>query len=141
MKYKNYVESTSSEAILKWKGFLPTKEFRKEIGRCSVFLMTPKWDEAFGNVIVEALASGVPVVSYKRGGPCEIIDHGVMGYLVKPNDVNLLAEATKKAFNIDRRKCREYGQKGFSLKSFSNRLECWLFFSFFEQPYQHRTTL
>ena len=29
----------------------------------------PRWQEAFGNAVVEAMACGVPVVAYQRGGP------------------------------------------------------------------------
>ena len=62
-----------------WKGFLPTNKLQEELGKCRALINTPKWNEAYGNVIVEALACGVPVVAYKRGGPGEIIQHGETG--------------------------------------------------------------
>ena len=67
-------------------GFLSTDELQKELGKCRVLLNTPKWNEAYGNVVVEALACGVPVIAYKRGGPSEIIQHGQTGYLADPDD-------------------------------------------------------
>jgi UDP-glucose:tetrahydrobiopterin glucosyltransferase len=42
-------------------------------------LITPRWVEAFGNGAIEALACGVPVVAYRRGGPVEIIEDGKTG--------------------------------------------------------------
>lgn len=59
----------------------------------SVFALTSEW-EGFGNVIVEALACGTPVVSTDcPGGPRFILDDGRYGLLVKPNDKEQLANA------------------------------------------------
>jgi len=49
--------------------------------------MTPRWMEAFGNVAIEALACGVPVIAYRRGGPAEIVQDGQTGFLVEPDSV------------------------------------------------------
>lgn len=54
--------------------------------------------EAFGRVIVEAQASGVPVVATKVGGVVDIIDDGVTGLLVHPSDPVSMAEAALKIF-------------------------------------------
>jgi len=35
--------------------------------------------EAFGNVAIEALACGVPVIAYRRGGPAEIVQDRLTG--------------------------------------------------------------
>ena len=69
-----------------WKGFLPTNKLQEELGQCRALINTPKWNEAYGNVVVEAMACGVPVVAYRRGGPGEIIQHGETGFLVKADD-------------------------------------------------------
>lgn len=49
--------------------------------------------EAFGRVIIEAMAVGCPVIASPYGGPTEIIENGVNGLLVPPEDTNALADA------------------------------------------------
>lgn len=56
--------------------------------------------EPFGRVVAEALASGAPVIAARAGGPLEIVDDGVTGWLVPPNDVEALCAAMVRALNI-----------------------------------------
>jgi glycosyltransferase involved in cell wall biosynthesis len=59
----------------------------------SVLAHTARW-EGFGNVIVEALASGLPVVATDcPSGPSEILEGGRFGRLVPVGDVNAVANA------------------------------------------------
>jgi glycosyltransferase involved in cell wall biosynthesis len=61
-------------------------------GRAKLFAHTSR-TEAFGNVIVEALGSGLPVVATTSAGPAEILDHGRWGELVASRDVEDIAAA------------------------------------------------
>ena len=51
------------------------------------------WPEGFGQVVVEALAAGTPMIGTNHGGIAEIITHNVDGILVPPNDPRALADA------------------------------------------------
>jgi glycosyltransferase involved in cell wall biosynthesis len=51
------------------------------------------WLEAFGLVVVEAMAAGAPVVAAAHGAFVELVDHGVTGLLYRPGDVDALAAA------------------------------------------------
>ncbi len=49
--------------------------------------------EQFGQVLVEAMACGLPPLAVDRGGPAEIVDDGKTGWLVEPDDRDGLAAA------------------------------------------------
>lgn len=52
--------------------------------------------EPFGRVIVEAMAHRIPVIAIDSCGPGEIIQNGVTGILIQPDDVNELRDAMLK---------------------------------------------
>lgn len=61
------------------------EEMRKIVSRASLYLATTK--ETFGIGTLEAMAAGIPVLGYAWGGTNDIVEHGVTGYLVEPNDL------------------------------------------------------
>ncbi|WP_414620533.1 glycosyltransferase family 4 protein [Calothrix sp. CCY 0018] len=123
--YWQKIQQVYSNAPFEYLGFLSTKEMQQVVRQCQALIMTPRWVEAFGNVAIEALACGVPVISYSRGGPASIIKHGETGFLVEPDSVTGLIEATKRLDRINRQTCRDTAQKVFSLEALGERFEKW----------------
>ncbi len=124
--YAAAVEASVPAGTLQWRGFLPTAELQGQLGRCRALLNTPKWNEAYGNVVVEALACGVPVVAYRRGGPGELVQPGVTGDLVEPDDREALAAAVGRVDRIDRAACRRWVEQHASREVLAQRIEAWL---------------
>lgn len=114
------------DAPIEYIGFLPTDRLQKALGQCRAVLMTPRWVEAFGNVVVEALACGTPVITYRRGGPAEIVRDGETGFLVEPDRVDALVKAIADLDKIDRTNCRRQAELEYSLNAFGARLEQWI---------------
>ena len=113
------------DAPIEYGGFLSTIELQKELRQCRALLMTPRWVEAFGNVAIEALACGVPVIAYRRGGPAEIVKDGKTGFLVEPDSVTGLVEAISSLDRLDRRVCRQQAEAEYSLAALGDRFEAW----------------
>lgn len=64
-----------------------------EIAACDVIVHASTRPEPFGQVVVEAMALGRPVIAADAGGPAEVIRGGHDGLLVTPGDVDALATA------------------------------------------------
>jgi len=60
------------------------------------FFVFPSTTDTFGNVILEAQASGIPVIVSDVGGPRDLVTHGVDGFVTKGLDAADLAEAIRK---------------------------------------------
>ena len=71
-----------------------------------------QWEEPFGLAMVEAMASGTPVVATPRGAAVELVDEGVTGCLGE--DVEDLVEALERARQIDRNACAAHARERFS---------------------------
>ncbi len=77
------MEDAMPEAI--FTGRQTGDELASIYASCDVFIF-PSVTETFGNVVLESLASGTPVVAAKAGGPINIVEDGKWGYLVEPRN-------------------------------------------------------
>jgi glycosyltransferase involved in cell wall biosynthesis len=72
-------------------------DFPQLLGRVDILVST-SLHESFGRTIVEAMASGKPVISTRSGGPEEIIIDGECGFLVEVGDEAAIAEKMSRLF-------------------------------------------
>ena len=56
-------------------------------------LLIPSYNEAFGHVVLESIAAGVPLLGSRSGAFPEILENGKYGNLVDPSDPDALADA------------------------------------------------
>ncbi|MGB7415502.1 MAG: glycosyltransferase family 4 protein [Thermosynechococcaceae cyanobacterium] len=123
--YFDQVLAQAPQGTVEYLGFLPTHQMQAVIRQCRALLVTPRWVEAFGNVVIEALACGVPVIAYRRGGPAEIIREGETGWLVEPDSVAGLVDAIANLPQISRHACRQQAEQEYSLEALGDRAEQW----------------
>lgn len=67
-----------------------------ELGRLDVLVHASVEPEPFGQVVVEGMAAGLPVVAAAPGGPAEIVEHGETGLLYPMGDRDALAQALRR---------------------------------------------
>ncbi|MET0270028.1 MAG: glycosyltransferase family 4 protein [Sphingomonas sp.] len=75
------------------------------LGAAAALLHLINFDEPFGLSVVEALASGTPVIATRRGSMPELIEDGVTGFLV--DTVDEAVAAVSRLGEIDRAACRK----------------------------------
>lgn len=68
----------------------------EELSRLDVLVHASITPEPFGQVILEGMAAGVPVIAARAGGPAEILRHDVTGVLYEPKSVDELACAMRR---------------------------------------------
>ena len=95
-------------------GHLGVPDLRDLVGSSAAMVVTPEWDEPYGLVAAEALASATPVVGYRRGGLPEFVAPGC-GVLVEPGDVAAAAAAVDRVCAMDRQHCRAHAVASCSL--------------------------
>lgn len=99
-------------ADIRYAGHLDATELPRALGRASVLLFTPCWDEPFGLVATEAMACGVPVAAFDTGAAREVV--GDAGRYAPPADVPALARAIADAVAIPRAHARARAERLFS---------------------------
>ncbi len=88
-----------------YAGHLDQDALSRLVRTSAVAVATPVWDEPYGLVLAEALASGTPVATFARGGTVEVVDESC-ARLAVPDDVHSLAGAIVEAAALDRRAAR-----------------------------------
>ncbi|MDI7275270.1 MAG: glycosyltransferase family 4 protein [Anaerolineae bacterium] len=90
-----YVLQARREGIrgVRFLGFVPTEDKPRCFRSCDVFCAPSVGFESFGIVLLEAMATGRPVVASSIPGYRTVLTHGREGLLVEPGDPESLAEA------------------------------------------------
>jgi glycosyltransferase involved in cell wall biosynthesis len=70
------------------------------------------WEEPFGLVMIESMASGTPVIATRRGSVPEVVEHGRSGIIV--DDYTQMADAIDAADALDPRELRRAAEERFS---------------------------
>lgn len=118
---------------VRFAGALPNTRVREAMAEATLMVMpcvvTPEGNsDGIPNVLTEAMASGLPVISTRISGIPELIDDGVSGRLVEPRDPLALADAIAQmlADPALRERCAEAGRRKveseFDVRSEAGRL-------------------
>jgi glycosyltransferase involved in cell wall biosynthesis len=108
--------------------FLPARDDVPEVMRALDIVVNASEAEPFGLTLIEAQASGVPVIAMRSGGAPEIVADGVSGYVVDVGDESALATAIERlAADVDLRTkmglaARRYAEAAFDIRRQADRI-------------------
>lgn len=104
-------------------GLVNEKNLRELYLQAIVYLYTSP-EEDFGMGIIEAMATGTPVVSWNKAGPTVTVKNGETGFLCQPHDLNNFTNQTRRlllSFKLAARLGRASWQRA-KLFSYQNHL-------------------
>jgi UDP-glucose:tetrahydrobiopterin glucosyltransferase len=104
-------------------GLLERRALWEIMGQSLGLLFPIEWDEPFGLTAVEAMATGTPVIAFRRGAAAEVIRHGETGFLVEPGDRLQAALLVDKLSDIPRAQCRSHVEAHFTVKRMLDEYE------------------
>jgi len=92
------------EERVEFRGF--RSEVFEELSNVDALVHASIIPEPFGQVILEGMAAGLPVLAVRAGGPAEILVEGETGLLYPPGDVDALASLLKRLADDAELRCR-----------------------------------
>jgi glycosyltransferase involved in cell wall biosynthesis len=104
--FEQFVEPLIDQQRVIYLGHLSQEQIRRSLSQASVLVNTPIWDEPYGLVYAEALASGTPIATFSSGATGEILTPKC-GVIVKERTAEALAQAINAAARLSRADCRQ----------------------------------
>lgn len=96
--YESHINALCSDLGLdqcvEFCGFV--RDIQRHIATLDIVVHASTIPEPFGQVIIEGMAAGKPVIASRGGGPTEIVADGSSGILIPMNDVDALADAMRR---------------------------------------------
>jgi glycosyltransferase involved in cell wall biosynthesis len=111
--FEEYVEPFLGDSAV-YLGEVPHERKLELLRGASALLFPIRWNEPFGMVMLEAFASGTPVIAFPEGAAPEVIEDGRTGFLCE--DEASMADAVSRLGEIDRSACRAAVEGYFSTK-------------------------
>ena len=102
--FQAIIKPLLNDSLVEYVGEITEHEKDAFLGHAYALLFPIDWQEPFGLVKIEAMATGTPVIAFPCGSVPEVLDNGVTGFIVKDSD-----EAVKvvdQVSSLSRQKCR-----------------------------------
>ncbi len=112
--FSTAIEPLLTHPLVDYIGEIGDEEKSDFLGNALALLFPIDWPEPFGMVMIEAMASGTPVVAFGEGSVPEVIEDGVNGYIV--HSIDEAVRAIQRASTLSRRRCRDVFEARFSAR-------------------------
>lgn len=101
-----------SSSLIEFVGEVDEQEKDDLLGKAYAYIFPIDWPEPFGLTMVEAMATGTPVVAYRAGSASEVVVNGVTGFVCET--FTEMVECVRQVNELDRWACRAHVERHFS---------------------------
>ncbi|MDZ7963132.1 MAG: glycosyltransferase family 4 protein [Aulosira sp. DedQUE10] len=106
---------------IQYLGEVNLTEKAELLGNAAITLFPITWQEPFGLVMIESMATGTPVIAMNLGSVPEVIANGETGFICQSHEQ--MAQMIPQALNLNRQTCRNYVENKFSVSQMVNGYE------------------
>ena len=84
--FENYIRHLFDDPLVEYIGEINEDEKQEFLGNALALLFPIQWVEPFGLVMIEAMATGTPVIAFRNGSVPEVVDDGITGAIVSSEE-------------------------------------------------------
>lgn len=116
--YRNEIEPFVDGDRIKYVGTLDDEGKNRYIGMSKAMLFPARTEEAFGMVMIEAMACGTPVLAYGNAAIPEVIEDGITGFVV--NNSFQMKKKIENISKLNRTNVKSYANELFDVKKIAS---------------------
>lgn len=100
LEYKSFVKESKLEACVTFRGSVPWDKLISLYDQASIVVAPHLWVEPFGRTVVEGMARGKIVITANSGGPSEVVQNNMTGFLFNVGSTTDLTEKLNRALAL-----------------------------------------
>ena len=113
------IEPLLDDPLVEFIGEIGDHEKNEFLGNALALLFPIDWPEPFGLVMIEAMATGTPVIAWRKGSVPKVIDEGVTGFVV--NSIEGAVRAVGQIGDLDRTAVRRRFEARFTASQMASK--------------------
>src|SRR4029077_17700053 len=110
--FAHVIEPLLDDPLVEFIGEIGDHEKNEFLGNALALLFPIDWPEPFGLVMIEAMATGTPVIPWRKGSVPKVIDEGVTGFVV--DSIEGAVRAVEQIGGLDRSVVRQQFEARFT---------------------------
>ena len=117
--FEHVIEPLFDDPLVEFIGEIADQEKNEFLGNALALLFPIDWPEPFGLVMIEAMATGTPVIAWRKGSVLKVVDEGVTGFVV--DLIEGAVRAVEQIGDLDRSTVRQQFEARFTASQMTSK--------------------
>lgn len=119
--FEHAIKPLLDDPLVEFVGEIDEQAKDEFLGNAYAYLFPIDWPEPFGITMIEAMATGTPVIAMNRGSVPEVVEHGVTGFVC--TTMGEMVAAVERVPELSREACRRHVEERFSAAKMTDDYE------------------